>query len=89
MIESVQYNAALAITGAIRGSSREKLYQELGFESLRDRRSYRKLCFYYKIRHNDCPHYLTEHIPIFEPSAYSLRSNHPPNVPFVRTERFK
>ena len=32
---------------------------------------------------------LTEHIPIFEPSAYSLRSNHPPIVPFVRTERFK
>ena len=27
---NVQYNAALAITGAIRGSSREKLYQELG-----------------------------------------------------------
>ena len=69
MIESVQYNAALAITGAIRGSSREKLYQELGFESLRDRRWYRKLCFYYKIRHNDCPLYLTEHIPIFEPTT--------------------
>ena len=64
MIESVQYNAALAITGAIRGSSREKLYQELGFESLRDRR------WYYKIRHKDCPLYLTEYIPIFQPSAY-------------------
>ena len=33
-LESVQYNAALAITGAMRGSSREKNYQELGFESL-------------------------------------------------------
>ena len=29
---SIQYNAALAITGAIRGKSREKLYQELGLE---------------------------------------------------------
>ena len=27
MIESVQYNAVLAITGGIHGSSREKLYQ--------------------------------------------------------------
>lgn len=36
--ESVQYNAALAITGAIRGTSREKIYQELGLESVRDRR---------------------------------------------------
>ena len=37
-LESVPYNAALAITGAIRGSSREKLYQELGLESLKSRR---------------------------------------------------
>ena len=29
-VERIQYNAALAITGAIRGSSKEKLYQELG-----------------------------------------------------------
>ena len=34
MLESVQYNAFLAITGAIRGFSLENLYQELGFESL-------------------------------------------------------
>ena len=37
-LESLQGNACLAITGAIRGSSREKLYQELGFESLRQGR---------------------------------------------------
>ena len=37
-IETFQYDAALAITGAIRGTSKEKLYQELGFESLKDRR---------------------------------------------------
>ena len=30
--ESIQYNAALAVLGAVRGSS-EKLYQELGLES--------------------------------------------------------
>ena len=34
-VEFVQYNAALAITGAIRGSSMEKLYQEIGLESLK------------------------------------------------------
>ena len=63
MIESVQYNAALAITGAIDGSSREKIYQELG----------RKLCFYYKIQHNDCPLYLTECLPTTKTSCYSFR----------------
>ena len=30
-LESIQYNACLALSGAIRGSSREKRYQELGF----------------------------------------------------------
>ena len=45
-IESIQYNACLAITGAIRGSSREKNYQKLGLESLQYRRWYRKLCYF-------------------------------------------
>ena len=33
-IETCQYNSALTITGAIRGCSKERLYQELGFEYL-------------------------------------------------------
>ena len=33
-LESIQYNARLAITGAIRSTFREKLYQELGLESV-------------------------------------------------------
>ena len=44
-LESIQYNAALATTGTITGTSREKIYSELGLESLQDRRCYRKLCF--------------------------------------------
>ena len=34
-IEHTQYNAALAITGAIKGISQTKLYKELGLESLK------------------------------------------------------
>ena len=45
----VQYNSCLAITGAIRGTSSEKLYQELGLESLKSRRWLRKLCHFYKM----------------------------------------
>ena len=48
-LESVQYKAALAITVAIQGSSSEKRYQELGLESLKSRRWYRRLCCMYKI----------------------------------------
>ena len=54
-MESIQYNAALAITGAIRGSYREKLYQELGLESLQQRRWYRKLCYFFKLTKNKSP----------------------------------
>ena len=57
-LEFVQYKAALAIAGAIQGSSREKLYQELGLESLKSRRWYRQLCCMYKIMKKRAPHYL-------------------------------
>ena len=65
-IESVQYNAALAITGAIWGTSKEKLYQELGFESLKDRRWLRRLCYLYKIVNTKQPAYLYDLIPPFQ-----------------------
>ena len=34
-LDSIQYNAALAITGAIRGTSKEKLYNDLEWKSLK------------------------------------------------------
>ena len=43
-IESVQYKAALAITAAIQGTSWDKLNQQLGLESLKARRWYKRLC---------------------------------------------
>ena len=57
-LESVQYNSALAITGAIRGSSRERLYQELWLESLKSRWRYLKLCLFFKPEKNKHPSYL-------------------------------
>ena len=41
--------AYIAITGAIQGTSRESLYQELGLESLRDRCRFRKFTFFKKL----------------------------------------
>ena len=61
-IGTCQYNAALAITGAIRGSSKERLYQELGFEYLSCRKWLRKLCTFYKIVRNKSPGYLCQYI---------------------------
>ena len=62
-LESYQYKAALAMTGAIKGSSTEKLYQELGIEHLRSRRWFRKLCLFYKIIKSKSPPYLFNLIP--------------------------
>ena len=45
-LESLQHNATLAITGAIKGSSTEKIYEELGLESLKSRCWYRKVSFF-------------------------------------------
>ena len=42
-IERVQYQAALVVTGAWKGTSRTKLYEELGWESLSDRRRIRRI----------------------------------------------
>ena len=62
-IETVQYNTALAITGAIRGTSKEKLYQESGLESLKDRRWLRRMSYLYKIISTKLPPYFYELIP--------------------------
>ena len=42
-VESVQYNTALAITGAIQGTSRENVYKELGLKTLKSRRWLKKI----------------------------------------------
>ena len=49
-IETVQCNAALASTGAIKSTSQIKLYNELVLGFLEFRRWFRKLCLFYKIK---------------------------------------
>ena len=80
MILSIQYNAALAITGAIKGTSREKIYPELDLESLQDGRWYRKLCVFYKILNTMSPKYLSDIIPSTN-RRYSSRNA--TNIPLV------
>ena len=47
--EAVHCNACLAITDAIRGTSQERPYRELGLEILNHRRWSRKLYFFIKL----------------------------------------
>ena len=61
--KSLQYNALLVITGAIKGSSNKILYEELGLESLQNRRWLRKLCVFYRIVKGQSSKYFLDLIP--------------------------
>ena len=86
-IESVQYKVTLAITGAIQGTSREKIYQELGLESLKSRRWVKRLTCMFKIMRNEAPDYLINLIPNCAQTVIT-RNCHIPKY-HCRTECFK
>ena len=71
-IDSVEYNAALAIIEAIRGSSREKVHQELGLENLHNRHWMRSLCLFYKVLSSKVPKYIYE---LIRPIRQSFRNS--------------
>ena len=87
-LQSIQYNACLVITGAIRGTSAEKIYQELGPESFKSRRWFRKRCHFYKIFNEKSPSNLFNLIPNFN-KVHNTRLSY--NIPpiKVRHEYFK
>ena len=71
-IKDWNHFTALPITGAIRGTSKEKLYNVLGLESLQNRRWYRKVSFLYKVIASQSPSYLFNMIPS-ENTSYPTR----------------
>ena len=82
-IESIQYNACFVITGAIRGTSKERLYEELGLESLQHRRWYRRICYLYKIVVNESPNYLFK-IVITSNTIYKTRNTN--DIPLMNVK---
>ena len=59
-VEKIQYQAALAVTGSWKCSSRIKLYEELGWEALSDRRRYRRVLQVHTIENNKIRCYLKD-----------------------------
>ena len=43
-LKQTQYKTALAVVGAWKGTNRLRLFEELGWETLCERRQYRTLC---------------------------------------------
>ena len=62
LLKKIQYNAPLAITGRVRVTSRESIYNELDPESLADIRLYGKMISFYKIVKNLAPKYLQSYL---------------------------
>ena len=88
LVERVQYKAALVVSGCWQGTSRKKLYDELGWESLSDRRWLRRLTIFYKISNGLAPSYLSDHIPKRNEIRMVLR-NRTDNIPLTRTQRYE
>ena len=57
-VKSIQYEAAIIVTGAWHGTSRDKLYAELGWESLYHRCTYRRLSMLFEVTNKQFPNYL-------------------------------
>ena len=88
-LESVQYSATRAVSGTWKGTSREKLYAELGWESLSSRRWSRRLILFYKFINSLTPEYTADPIPPQRQSRYSLRNQDVIGRIRARTEKFQ
>ena len=75
-VERTQYLASLAITGTWQGSNRSKLYEELGWESLSDRRWCRRILQIHKIKNNTTPSYLKDKLPPNRRPLYRSTNSH-------------
>ena len=84
-IERLQYQAPLAVTGAWQGTNTDKFYEELGWESLSERRWFRRLVQFFKIQNNLTPDYLKEPIP--PPSTYAISTRRENIIPLPDAKR--
>jgi hypothetical protein len=62
-LENIQLDAARIVTGGIRLTSHDSLYEETKWEKLKDRRNSHKLVLFHKMNYYKTPQYLAELIP--------------------------
>ena len=91
LLESVQYESAKVVTGAIAGTSSRRLRDELAWEELSVRRKIHKLCHFYKIVNKHTAPYLADLLPklVNERSYIPLRTSQNITEYRCRTEKFK
>ena len=89
VLERTQYQAALAVSGAWKGTNKDKIYEELGWETLDQRRFFRRLIQFYKIMNNLTPDYLKTPIPPLQEHLFGHRFSNVIRPIFCRTERYQ
>lgn len=85
-LEQLQLEAARIVTGLPIFTSNRIIYDEIGWETLAERRERRKLQLFYNIQHNNAPAYLCNSIPptIQSTAVYPLRNGNDIIYPFCR-----
>ena len=88
-LESLQYQAGLAVTGMWQGTNRDCEYEELGWESLHLRRWFRRLTVFFKIIKNLTPQYLRDPVPSPRSHLYGTSNTNDLHPMYCRTQRFQ
>ena len=88
-VERTQYQAALAITGSWQGTNRSKLYEELGWETLSDRRWCRRILQIHKIEKYKSPSYLRDKLPPHRRPLYRFNNSNTFHEIRCKTSRYK
>ena len=85
-LESFQYSNETAITEAIKGTSSEKLFQELSLKTLKSRHWLRKLSLLYKLIKEKPPGYLFQLIPENN-TPYTMGRIQKTQIPFFKKKK--
>ena len=72
----MKYKAGLIVSGCWQDTNRERLYDELSWESMSDRLWFRRLTLFYKISNGLAPSYLADQVPVRSENNINLRSRH-------------
>ncbi len=91
LLDKIQNEAARIVTGLTRSVSLVNLRQEVGWQSLSDRRYLQKLSVMYKANNSQLPSYITDLIPppVNAVTHYNLRNQNNINIPTARLEIYK
>ena len=79
----------MAVSGTWKGTNRDKIYEELGWETLDQRRFFRRLTQFYKIMNNLTPEYLKIPVPPLQCHLFGHRLNNAIRPIACRTVRYR